>query len=55
MAKNGNGRATDKSLMSGVRRIHGTAAPQPNQGKRTADSGNGSTCAIAGRGTMEKK
>ena len=56
MAKNGNGgKASDASLMRGVKQMHGTAAPEPGQGKRTPDSGSGGTNVLSGRGTMEKK
>lgn len=56
MAKSANGsKATPRNVIEHVRRLHGNAAPEPNQGKRVNDSGNGGTANTGGRGTMEKK
>jgi len=38
-----------------LKKLHGTAAAQPGQGKRSADSGAGGTASLAGRGTKEQK
>lgn len=38
-----------------VRTLHGEAAPQPDQGTRTPDSGADGCASLEGRGTMEQK
>lgn len=43
------------SQITKLRTLQGTAAPQPDQGTRTADSGAGGTASLEGRGTMEQK
>lgn len=56
MAKSANGsKSTPRNVIEHVRRLHGNAKPEPDQGKRTADSGEGGCARISGRGTMEKK
>lgn len=56
MAKSANGsKATPRNVIEHVRQLHGTAAPEPGQGKRTANSGAGGTANTGGRGTKEQK
>ena len=38
-----------------LRKLHGTAAAEPGQGKRTADAGAGGTASLAGKGGKEQK
>lgn len=49
------GAAPPNEIISKLRGLHGTAAPQPDQGKRTPDYGEGGTNSLEGRHTMEKK
>lgn len=48
-------KAPESPQIDKVRRLHGTAAPEPNQGARTPDSGAGGTNSLEGRGTMEQE
>ena len=50
-----NRESTKDSQITKLRTLQGTAAPQPNQGTRTADAGAGGTVTLTGRGTMEQK
>lgn len=46
-------KASESPQIAKVRKLHGTAAPEPDQGERTPDSGAGGTNSLEGRGTME--
>ena len=51
MAKPNGGKPAALNL----KKLHGTAAAEPGQGKRTADAGSGGTASLAGKGTKEQK
>lgn len=45
-------RSTPRNVIEGVRRVQGTAAPQPGQGARTTDSGTGTASSVNSYNTL---